>query len=1038
MKLLPPELRLLPAEGTTEAFPPTIGATYGGPWHADSLWLGSTFQRDASKSFVVWLAPYFTAGGTYRGSLYIMVPRPGLPDTAIFLFHNRCNGTAPTKIDLTNITPTIQNFDTIFFMYRSDSGNGGLGTCGGWFGIPNDNGVKQTDSLFTGPNRAPTDTVTPAWQNFDRHWSGRNENTLRRLIGNAPFVSDTLWSLSKNRYVKYGRRWCEAGWIHKDTLPKPGSNIRTDTVEFGFEDQFNGQDIGFEDIRFELTGVFLNYPMQIDSLALHFFPNKDTLHSYTKVDTIAAGDSMFLRAVIWGKDTTPAQTIFADSTNLAQKVTWQLIKSQQSTSFMRLGAGPSNTNTFKAATAYEWDTIVVTYLNVHRRKAIYVKPGPEYKVWIEPDSAIDPRGTSQAMITRLQTPDSVASDTISSLANQISVFGVVRDQYGNFTRFANNSIWTEVKNAGVTISIANPVNGTPAFVGLINRVNVGSTNVQVSAKNLVSGANLTPSTVKVIVVAIPLNNLINDQTFSVAERSGAGTPVGTVALVVPASVNVTLTQLTSVPEFSIDLTTRNVIVATGAVLTYKTQSSYSFKIIAKAANALDDTATITIQLIQLIPLANLINDQTFSVKEKSPAATLVGTVIKAVPDSIAVTLTPIGLPAEFAFDPTSRKITVAQPTLNYDTKSSYSFRLAAAAATAYALPDTATITINLVADSLIPATATVLDTNHNGHIDMIDIKWTDSSAMKPTMPTFAQLIRTLSLITLDKQNDSLHALALVPDFANKTIHIIIQENSGKMETGWDSARISLTQIPISVKGGYFQVTGVIDGAVPIVTAACFSPGSSFDSLAVTFSEPVDSAGQASYLQTIAVNTKSGPTSLSGLGAVESGTTKSKIVFVLPSGAVSPYDNSVDLSLAPPSPPVIVDYCHPLPLIVSVKAGKNPFTPNVDVPPGRGNGDPAFGIRIEILLNSANTSVAGGDSRPASCTIFDAVGNVIMNDVSLKSDPSAARKKYVVWDGKNKNGMTVAGGTYLARVIVEDKVSGSKVTKEIKIGVKTTR
>jgi hypothetical protein len=1143
MALLPPILRqpaLAVKEGTTEGFPPWGDVTNGGPWHADSLWLGSTFQRDITKSFIVWLAPYFHAGGTYRGSLYIMIPRPGLPDSALFLFHNRCNGTAPTRIDLTNITPTIQNLDTVFFMYRSDSGNGGLGNCGGWFGIPNDYGVKQTDSLFTGPNRAPIDTVVPVWVNFDRHWSGRNENTLHTLLGNAPFIPDTFWSLSKNKYVKYGRRWCEAGWIHKDTLPKPGSNVRTDTVEFGFEDQFNGQDQCFEDIRFELTGVFLNYPMQIDSLVLHLFPNKDTLHSYTKVDTVAAGDSLFLRAVIWGKDTTPAQNIFVDSTDLAKKVTWQLMKSTQSTSFMSLGAGPSNNNTFKATTAYEWDTIVVTYLNVRKRKPIYVKPGSDYKVWIEPDSSIDPRGTSAAMITRLHTQDSVASVTITSLENQKSVYAVVRDQFGNFTRFANNSVWTEVKNAGVTISIANPVNGTPAFVGLINRVNAGLTNVQVSAKNLASGANLVSSMVKVIVDAIPLNNLINDQTFSVAERSVAGTPVGNVVIAVPASVNVTLTQLTTVPEFAFNLTTRNITVAAGAVLSYKTKNSFSFKLIAKAPNAYDDTATITIQLIeltpianllndqvfsvkerslagtamgtvvkavpdsilvtltpigipaefafnpatraitvasgavlnyntkssysfrlaaeatnayalndtatitiqliQLIPIANLLNDQAFSVKEKSLAGTSVGTVVKVVPDSILVTLTPIGLPAEFAFDAFARTITVAQPTLNYDTKSSYSFRLAAAATTAYALPDTATITIQLVADSLIPATATLLDTNHNGHIDMINIIWTDPSPMKSVLPSVAQLIRTLSLMTLDKQNDSLHAAALVLDTAKKTVHIVISENSQTLETGWDTAKISLNPIPVSVKGGYFLVTKTLDSAAPILTAVCYLPGSTQDSLVATFSEPLDQSGTAGYLQTLMVNTKTGQKTLSSLNATLSGAINNKLNFLVPAGVVSAYENSIYLSFAsgPASPTVEINYCHPLPLIVTGKAGPNPFTPGVNTPPGRHGDDPLYGIRIEILLNSANTSIAGGENRPATCTIFDAVGNVILQDATLKPDPVAARKKYFIWDGKNRNGMTVAGGTYLARVIVEDKKTGSKVMTPIKIGVKTVK
>jgi len=1012
----------------------------GGAWRADSLWIGPTFQRDTTKSFKVWFAQYFKTQATYKGKLYLMLPRPNLPDTAIFLFRNRCNAVYgnDSSVDLTSITKDIiHHMDTVYFMYRSDSGTSGPADCGNGWALGNDFGVKQTDSLFTGPNRAPYPLDATHWTQVDRHYSFRDLNAVRTIPGaqQLNMVVDSFFSLNRNTYVKYGRRWCAAGWIHQDTIPRPRSNIRTDTVEFGFEDQYNGFSgsgggMFYNDIRFNITGVLLSYPLQIDSITLRLAPS---------VDTIAAGDSISIKAFLWGRDTTPDQNLFVDSTDLAQKVTWQVIKSPQSASFMRLGAGPSNVNTFKAATAYEWDTVVVSYLRVQKKKAIYVKPGPDYRVWIEPDSAIDVRGTTPAMIARLQKPDSVASDTITSLQNQISVFGVIRDAYGNFTRFANNSQWAESPAAGI-VTVAN---GAPSFVGVITRGNVGTTTVLASGKNLVSNANLLSSTVKVTVIAIPLNNLINDQTFSIAERSVAGTMVGTVAVVVPASVAVTLTPLTTVPAFTFDPTTRRITVAAGAILTYKTQSSYSFKVVAKAANALDDTATITIQLIALIPIANLIDDQVFSVKEKSSPGTVVGTVVKAktVLDSVQLTFTPISSAPEFTFDPATKIVTVAPgAVLNYDTKSSYSFKLAAVATNAYSLIDTATITIQLVADSLIPATATLLDTNHDGHLDMIDIQWTDPSVMKSVLPAVGDLVRSVSLITIDKQNDALHAIALVPDFADKIIHIILQENTQVLETGWDSAKVSLSTVSVSVKGGYFQVTGIIDGAAPIVTAACYSPGDAHDSLAVTFSEPVDASNAAAYIQTIKIITKNGTKSLADLGASQSGITKSQIQYVAPPGAISPYENSAYLSFSagPPSPAVVIDYCHPLPLIVTGKAGPNPFDPNIAVPPGRHDGDPLHGIRIEILLNSSNTSSVGGDNRPATCSIFDAVGNVIMNEVSLKPDPVSVRKKYVIWDGKNKNGMSVAGGTYLARITVEDKKTGSKVVKQILLGVKTVK
>jgi hypothetical protein len=77
-----------------------------------------------------------------------------------------------------------------------------------------------------------------------------------------------------------------------------------------------------------------------------------------------------------------------------------------------------------------------------------------------------------------------------------TVVGVVRDVYGNFTRLASNSQWSEVP---ITTSMINPVNGTPPYLGIVNRTtsDSGSTKVMVSAKNLTSGAGLMPDTTPV-------------------------------------------------------------------------------------------------------------------------------------------------------------------------------------------------------------------------------------------------------------------------------------------------------------------------------------------------------------------------------------------------------------------------------------------------------------------------------------------------------------------------------------------------------------
>jgi len=423
-----------------------------GTWHGDSLWVGATFMRDTTKKFVVWLANYYTPQGTYHGALYLMVPRPGLPDSAVFLFYNKCNGTAPTSIDLTNITPTIHHLDTLFFMYRSFESNGGGSACGNYTPLANDLGAYQGDSLFTGPNRAPGE----GWINIDRHYSARSEATLTN-----PPIPNVFYSLNQQGNVPYGRRWCEAGWVHTVV----GGNIRTDTVEFGFEDQFNGRDINYEDIRFNITGVFLIHPLHLNALFLDLFPPKDT---------IPAGDSISYLAVLQGSDS--LGRTFRDSTDLATKVVWGLKESTQSKSVMAKGSGPSSTNTFRAVTAFERDTITASYTDqagnvLTRAIPVWVSAGKGTHVVIEADSL--------AANTRSDRPiDSLTVDRTAP----VTVYAVVRDAFGNFVNLATNATW-QVTNP--SIASATPAQGKSTSV---SEVQPGTTTLTASVPGLTPGS----------------------------------------------------------------------------------------------------------------------------------------------------------------------------------------------------------------------------------------------------------------------------------------------------------------------------------------------------------------------------------------------------------------------------------------------------------------------------------------------------------------------------------------------------------------------
>ncbi len=466
------------------------GLPPSGLWRADSLYIGATFLRDTTKPFIVWL--YDHGSASYQGALYLMLPpSPGKPDTTYFLFKNKCN-TTPERIDLTPVASTIHHLDTLFFMYKSTL-DGGCGTTNKL--------AKDTEMLFTGPNRAPGE----GWQHIDRHYSSRQDTT-------------TFFSLDQQKRVPFGRRWCEAGWIHTQT----NGTVRTDTVEFGFEDQLHGSDMYYEDIKFDVTGVFLIHSLTLDTLMLSFFPVRDT---------VGIGDSISFHTVIIGTDSLGKQ--FQDSTNLAKNITWQLKKPVSSQSSMTLGNGPSNTNTFKAVTGGEKDTIIVSYT--------------------------DPK----------------------------------------------------------------------------------------------SGATLQ---------------------------------------------------------------TRQVIF----------------------------------------------------VKANAP------------------------------------------PITNMD------------------------------------VTATVLDTNKNGHIDRIDLTWNTSDTIKTPMPSVSDLIKSLTLVTLDGNRIVLQPSNIVYDKNGKTIHIIVTETTGSIyETGVNtgSSQFILTNLPMTTGGRPFFISAIVDGAAPVIKAVCFVPAGKFDTLRVTFSEPVNSTNK---------------------------------------------------------------------------------------------------------------------------------------------------------------------------------------------------
>jgi len=379
----------------------------GFPWQADSLYLGATFLRDTSKTFLVWL-DYADAGWT--GKLHLMVPGGANNggDTAIYLFQNK-NNTGPTRIDLTN-NPVVQShlhyLDTIFFRYSAG---------------PDVNNPAYIG--YSGPNRNLADT---AWQHRDRYWSTLSANKI--LTGPPPTSSQ----------FKVWRRFCAAGWIHDQTPQR----ARTDTVEFAYEDNqtTSSSDFDFNDNIFHVMGVFLIRPALITDIHIDAEPTNDT---------IFAGDSIAYKAtvVLDSIDSLGFHHIVYDSVRRANQVYWQI---QGDTTGGKLvsGRGPVRKNTFTATMAYRTYDIVATIVDsttgrtVSKALSVYVLPSNPFRLVVEnaPDVG---RGLS---LTRANPIDTLR---MTAGTARDSVYAIIRDRFGNYTGLATNAGWDAIPDTSL-------------------------------------------------------------------------------------------------------------------------------------------------------------------------------------------------------------------------------------------------------------------------------------------------------------------------------------------------------------------------------------------------------------------------------------------------------------------------------------------------------------------------------------------------------------------------------------------------------------
>jgi hypothetical protein len=356
----------------------------------------------------------------------------------------------------------------------------------------------------------------------------------------------------------------------------------------------------------------------------------------------------------------------------------------------------------------------------------------------------------------------------------------------------------------------------------------------------------------------------------------------------------------------------------------------------------------------------------------------------------------------------------------------------------------------LFATDGIPVVVTLLDTSHNGHLDAMDITWTDNITVKKPLASITEFIGSITITTLDGKTTPLTDVTMILDENSKTIHVILTETTGgAFETAWKEAKVILVKdFPMTTSGEPFVVTKILDGAAPIPVFACYSPSETEDTLKLTFSESVegDSLNPNNFLR-VQGDKK---LSLASFLPVASSKKDNMWIIVFPYNAqkehaIYAYDYVIQemFTIGPMSPAVEIDFCYPVTLIDKVKVGPNPF-----VRPGMVNGPmitypdgtqkQISGIKVEIRLKRPIDGPKGQEIQ-AWLTVFDAVGNVMLQDEPLGKEDKAILS--MGWNGKNKKGMNAAGGTYLARYVVKQIVDGvtkREETGKTRIGIKTVK
>ncbi len=357
----------------------------------------------------------------------------------------------------------------------------------------------------------------------------------------------------------------------------------------------------------------------------------------------------------------------------------------------------------------------------------------------------------------------------------------------------------------------------------------------------------------------------------------------------------------------------------------------------------------------------------------------------------------------------------------------------------------------------VPVTAILRDTDGNGYIDQIDLRYPATISLRSSLPSAQALLDTL-WIEIGTQTIPLTPAQLrVLD--DSTVAIEVSENSGMLETGWDTAGVVLSETPMTESGTYFEVVRVVDGAGPMVSLVTYHPDSTtnaHDTLRVRFSEPVVCAELTATPPSDVFDYSDDGTAMEGaldgarfLGSC-SQETIDEITIILDNNSIQTEVYKDSLGFATGSEFAVDQQGNtasgrksPIEWAITEKVSAtifpNPFTPWDSRIPSHVQRFYANVIKNRtqgtvISIRSAVKLSVRGDGSYGRAAVYDVIGNPVKTDLAIH-ETGAYGVYGIYWDGRNSNERYVGPGTYLAIISVTEEGNDKPTVLRKKIGVR---